>query len=91
MTVFKTYGAKNKYIKNFAENSYVSEHQNNIAKNFALLKQPIRCDKVVSGSVAEWLKAHDSKSCNGLRRSGVRIPSLPPSLDSKETRSVSSR
>ena len=23
----------------------------------------IRYDKIISGSVAEWLKAHDSKSC----------------------------
>ena len=29
--------------------------------------------------MAEWLKAHDSKSCDGLRRSKVRILSLPPS------------
>ncbi len=30
------------------------------------------------GSVAEWLKAHDSKSCGRLRVSEVRILSLPP-------------
>ena len=24
-----------------------------------------KCDKIVGGSVAEWLKAHDSKSCKG--------------------------
>ena len=50
----------------------------NIVKSFALLKQPIRCDKVVSGSVAEWLKAHDSKSCRRATVSKVRILSLPP-------------
>ena len=32
------------------------------------------------GSVAEWLKAHDSKSCRLARVSGVRISPLPPSL-----------
>ena len=36
------------------------------------------CGKIEYGSVAEWLKAHDSKSCNGATRSEVRIPSLPP-------------
>lgn len=35
-------------------------------------------DRIVSGSVAEWLKAHDSKSCRVARLSEVRIPSLPP-------------
>lgn len=35
-------------------------------------------DKIGSGSVAEWLKAHDSKSCGPLRVSEVRILSLPP-------------
>ena len=35
--------------------------------------------KIYSGSVAEWLKAHDSKSCGVARLSKVRILSLPPS------------
>ena len=33
---------------------------------------------MVSGSVAEWLKAHDSKSCGRVTVSEVRILSLPP-------------
>ena len=37
-----------------------------------------RCGKIEGGSVAEWLKAHDSKSCRVARLSEVRIPSLPP-------------
>ena len=39
-----------------------------------------RCGKIRDGSVAEWLKAHDSKSCRVARLSEVRIPSLPPRL-----------
>ena len=35
-------------------------------------------DRIRSGSVAEWLKAHDSKSCGLARVSEVRILSLPP-------------
>ncbi len=35
-------------------------------------------DKIGSGSVAEWLKAHDSKSCGLATVSEVRILSLPP-------------
>ena len=30
--------------------------------------------------MAEWLKAHDSKSCDGATRSEVRILSLPPDV-----------
>jgi hypothetical protein len=37
-------------------------------------------DKIIDGSVAEWLKAHDSKSCGPLRVSEVRILSLPPQI-----------
>ena len=36
------------------------------------------CDIIIGGSVAEWLKAHDSKSCGVARLSKVRILSLPP-------------
>ena len=36
------------------------------------------CDRMISGSVAEWLKAHDSKSCGRVTVSEVRILSLPP-------------
>ena len=32
-----------------------------------------KCDKIVGGSVAEWLKAHDSKSC-GLKSLGGSNP-----------------
>ena len=43
---------------------------------------PIRdrggCGRIIDGSVAEWLKAHDSKSCGHLVVSEVRILSLPP-------------
>ncbi len=35
-------------------------------------------DIIRGGSVAEWLKAHDSKSCGPARVSEVRILSLPP-------------
>ncbi len=38
-----------------------------------------RCDIILDGSVAEWLKAHDSKSCGRASVSEVRILSLPPS------------
>ena len=34
--------------------------------------------KIRGGSVAEWLKAHDSKSCGLATVSEVRILSLPP-------------
>lgn len=34
--------------------------------------------KIGNGSVAEWLKAHDSKSCGRASVSEVRILSLPP-------------
>ena len=34
------------------------------------------------GGVAEWLKTQHWKCCNGLRRSWVRIPSLPPIIKS---------
>ena len=37
-----------------------------------------RCDIILGGSVAEWLKAHDSKSCGRASVSEVRILSLPP-------------
>ncbi len=37
-----------------------------------------RYDIITGGSVAEWLKAHDSKSCGLARVSEVRILSLPP-------------
>ncbi len=37
-----------------------------------------KCDIIGSGSVAEWLKAHDSKSCRRASVSRVRIPPLPP-------------
>ena len=33
---------------------------------------------MTGGSVAEWLKAHDSKSCGRVTVSEVRILSLPP-------------
>ena len=33
---------------------------------------------ILDGSVAEWLKAHDSKSCGRANVSEVRILSLPP-------------
>ena len=36
------------------------------------------CGKITGGSVAEWLKAHDSKSCGRASVSEVRILSLPP-------------
>ena len=35
------------------------------------------------GGVAEWLKTQHWKCCNGLRRSWVRIPSLPPPINDK--------
>ena len=35
---------------------------------------------IIGGSVAEWLKAHDSKSCGRVTVSEVRILSLPPRL-----------
>ena len=35
-------------------------------------------DRIRNGSVAEWLKAHDSKSCGLATVSEVRILSLPP-------------
>ena len=34
--------------------------------------------RIIDGSVAEWLKAHDSKSCGLATVSEVRILSLPP-------------
>ena len=34
--------------------------------------------RIMNGSVAEWLKAHDSKSCGRASVSEVRILSLPP-------------
>lgn len=37
-----------------------------------------KCDKIISGNVAEWLKAHDSKSCELARVPEVRILSFPP-------------
>ena len=40
------------------------------------------CDIIIGGSVAEWLKAHDSKSCGRASVSKVRILSLPPNLKS---------
>lgn len=33
--------------------------------------------------MAEWLKAHDSKSCGRVTVSEVRILSLPPNYDTK--------
>ena len=36
---------------------------------------------IEGGSVAEWLKAHDSKSCGVARLSKVRILSLPPKMN----------
>ena len=36
--------------------------------------------RIVHGSVAEWLKAHDSKSCGRASVSEVRILSLPPGM-----------
>jgi hypothetical protein len=33
------------------------------------------------GSVAEWLKAHDSKSCMGTTPSRVQIPPLPQEFE----------
>ena len=33
---------------------------------------------MILGSVAEWLKTHDSKSCMQATVSGVRISPLPP-------------
>ena len=51
---------------------------------------PIRdrggCGRIIDGSVAEWLKAHDSKSCGHLVVSEVRILSLPPSLQTSSRR-----
>ena len=44
------------------------------------LKNREDCDKIGDGSVAEWLKAHDSKSCGRVTVSEVRILSLPPRL-----------
>ena len=38
-------------------------------------------DKIRGGSVAEWLKAHDSKSCGLATVSEVRILSLPPNIE----------
>ncbi len=38
-----------------------------------------------NGSVAEWLKAHAWKACKGLRSSQVRILSLPPEANNKNT------
>ena len=37
-----------------------------------------RCPKLVLGEVAEWTKAVDSKSTDGIRRPRVRIPPSPP-------------
>ena len=42
------------------------------------LKNQGVCGRIRSGSVAEWLKAHDSKSCGRASVSKVRILSLPP-------------
>ena len=42
------------------------------------LKIGVKCYRIIGGSVAEWLKAHDSKSCGRSRVSEVRILSLPP-------------
>ena len=33
-----------------------------------------------TGAVAEWLNAHDSKSCIGATLSRVQIPSAPPEI-----------
>ena len=33
-----------------------------------------------AGAVAEWLNAHDSKSCIGATLSRVQIPSAPPGI-----------
>ena len=33
-----------------------------------------------TGAVAEWLNAHDSKSCIGATLSRVQIPSAPPGI-----------
>ena len=42
------------------------------------LKNKGECGRIIDGSVAEWLKAHDSKSCGRVTVSEVRILSLPP-------------
>ena len=43
-----------------------------------VLRIGVACDKIINGSVAEWLKAHDSKSCRRATVSRVQIPPLPP-------------
>ena len=45
-----------------------------------MLRIEVAYGKIIHGSVAEWLKAHDSKSCGVARLSEVRILSLPPRL-----------
>ena len=45
-------------------------------------KSPLKIDSN-TGEVAEWLKAHAWKACNGLSRSRVRIPPSPPYSQSK--------
>ena len=41
------------------------------------------------GSVAEWLKAHDSKSCMGETPSRVQIPPLPQTNEVRLSKRVS--
>ena len=48
------------------------------------LKDRDDCVKIGNGSVAEWLKAHDSKSCGRVTVSEVRILSLPPTMNSRK-------
>lgn len=45
-----------------------------------VLRIGVACDKIINGSVAEWLKAHDSKSCRRATVSRVQIPPLPPGI-----------
>ena len=53
-----------------------------MGRKFCLLKDKLKnreeYGRIGGGSVAEWLKAHDSKSCGRVTVSEVRILSLPP-------------
>ena len=42
--------------------------------------QPMNASGFMAGRVAEWLKAPDSKSGDGVTRPWVRIPPLPPTF-----------
>src|SRR4051794_35721461 len=48
-----------------------------------LRESPLQYISRTQGQVAEWLKAHAWKVCNGESRSRVRIPLCPPNPISK--------